>query len=355
MRDRRLPFVERAYVRLRGCLPVGLVVTFILLVFLGGVVGHLALTRPDMVRHFASIARERVSAFFFPPIEEFETLPEPRVYHRAHRPGTCGRDYTPSLPALLEVFSPGEVADAESERNILDNMVWLSRDGSDFCSGLLLTSDGFILTAHHCIDRYEPAWIASLQVMSLRSESEALMQELRSVRIHNRYGGIFHLDEGFLATYPIYDLAVVKAEVPVSGSRAVRFNMALEDPEIADPVRLLAFEEGRLMIYEGNVIVPTIGSNYIDNTGAKMDPRVMEDILFTDVYIEGGFSGGVIIDASGALMGTNAWGTNLGISDEDIASGHAKARHVDTLVRRVYDDLHLTDASGCAAETWEEL
>jgi S1-C subfamily serine protease len=120
-------------------------------------------------------------------------------------------------------------------------------------------------------------------------------------------------------------------------------------------VRLLAFEKGTLMIYDGNVIVPTLGSNYIDNTGARMDPRVMEDILFTDVYIEEGFSGGVTISASGELMGTNAWGTNLGISDEDIASGHAKARHIDTLVRRVYDDLHLTDAAGCSAGSWEEL
>ncbi len=191
--------------------------------------------------------------------------------------------------------------------------------------------------------------------MSLKSESEELMQELRSVRIHNRYAGVFPLDQGFLATYPIYDLAMVKAGVPESGSRAVRFNMLLEDPRIADPVRLLAFEDGRLMIYEGNVIVPTLGSNYIDNAGGKLDPRVMEDILFTDVYIEGGFSGGVIISASGELMGTNAWGTNFGITDEDLASGHAKARHIDSLVRRVYDDLHLTDASGCAAESWEEL
>ncbi|MBW2263575.1 MAG: trypsin-like serine protease [Deltaproteobacteria bacterium] len=355
MRERRVPFVERAYVRLRGCLSVGLVVTIIALVLVGGLIGYLAFQKPDMVRHFASIVRDRVSSFFFPPIEEFLKLPEPRVYLQSPRPGICGRDYTPSLPALHEVFVPGEVQAWESERNILDNMVRFSSDGADFCSGLLLTTDGFVLTAHHCIDKYEPAWTANLQVMSLRRENDGLMQELRSVRIHNRYGGVFSLDAGFLATYPIYDLAVVKAEVPESGSRAVRFHMALEDPGIADPVRLLAFEEGTLMIYEGNVIVPTLGSNYIDNTGAQMDPRVMEDILFTDVYIEEGFSGGVLINASGELMGTNAWGTNFGISQEDIASGHAKARHIDTLVRRVYDDLHLTDASECAAGSWEAL
>jgi S1-C subfamily serine protease len=355
LRERRVPFAERAYVRLRGCLPVGLVVTIIVVVAAGGLIAHLALTRPEMVKHFASRAWDRVSAFFFPPIEEFEKLPEPRVYLQAPRPGVCSRDYTSSLPALHRVFTGGEVPARESERNIMDSMVRFSRDGADFCSGLLLTTDGFVLTAHHCIDRYEPAWTASLQVMSLRRENAELMQELGTVRIHNRYGGSFPVDTGFLATYAIYDLAVIKAEVPESGSRAVRFNMMLEDPEIADPVRLLAFEDGRLMIYEGSVIVPTLTSNYIDNTGAEMDPRVMEDILFTDVYIEGGFSGGVTISADGSLMGTNAWGTNFGITDEDLASGHAKARHVDTLIRRVYDDLHLTDASDCAAESWEEL
>ena len=355
MRERRVPFAERAYVRLRGCLPVGLVVTIIVVVVVAGLIGHLALTRPEMVRHFASRAWDRVSSFFFPPIEEFEKLPEPRVYLQAPGPGVCGPDYTSSLPALHEVFAPGEVSSRQSERNIMDSMVRFSRDGADFCSGLLLTMDGFVLTAHHCIDRYEPAWTASLQVMSLRRENEELMRELGTVRVHNRYGGSFPVDTDFLATYAIYDLAVIKAEVPESGSRAVRFNMMLEDPEIADPVRLLAFEDGRLMIYEGSVIVPSLKSNYIDNTGAEMDPRVMEDILFTDVYIEGGFSGGVTISATGELMGTNAWGTNLGISDQDIASGHAKARHIDTLVRRVYDDLHLTDRADCAAESWEEL
>lgn len=353
---KRGPVTEKRYRRVRGCLFVFLIIFLVLAVSAGFGATYLSQKNPIMFNNYVKLLRDKIDAFFFPPVIELEGTPEPNVYLQSFELEYCGRDYTSSLPALRILFDNSGFPRRESSQNILDNMVRFRRSGSDFCSGLRVTTDGFILTAHHCVDRYELPWSRTLAGLSLTDEMHEQMTELRTLEIIDRHEHVHFVDVGFLATYPIYDLAMIKADIATSDPEAVCFNMHLEDPEIADPIQLLAFKKGTLMIYDGAVIAPTIDRNFIDNTDSKsMHPRMMEDILFTNVYIEGGFSGGVIISPSGSLMGTNAWGTNFMISDDDLASGHAKARHIDTLFRRVYDDLHRTDTSECSEEQWEGL
>lgn len=341
----------------RGCLITVLILSFLVALGVGVPAGYLAHEKPEMFTYYLDLLQDKAESVFFPPVEALKHVPEPRVYLQVHELEYCGKDYTPSLPALRPIFDNGDdISAGESEKNIMEHMVRLSRSGADYCSGLQLTTDGFILTAHHCIDKYEIAWSSHLHGRSLGSKHEELMSELREIEIIDRHGDTSHIDEGFLATFQVYDLALIKANLEEGEHLPVRFNVSLADPEISDPVELLAFKDGILMMYDGNVIAPTIDSNYIDNTGVPdVDPRIMEDILFTNVYIEGGFSGGVIISDSGELMGTNAWGTGFGMSEDDLVSGHAKAKHIDTLVRRAYDELHRTDGSECSGEPWEEL
>jgi hypothetical protein len=343
--------VERTYVRFRGCMPFAVVIAGVVVAAVLAVAG----LEPDLAEHYAGWVWNRVSSFFFPLVVELERVPEPSVYLKDTGGERCGKDHTASLKALRAIFEGGgDVPPDESRKSIFANLVRLNRHGVDYCTGLQVTTDGFVVTANHCLERYEPAWIANMRGKPLGEGMVGPVAELRDVRIVGTYREIGHLDESFLATYPEYDLALVKADVPEREHEPVHFNLETRDPRAGESITLAAFNSGKMFIYDGTVIAPTLGGAYIDNEGLKgLGPRVVEDGFFTDVYCEGGFSGGVVLDAQGALVGVHSWGVDLG--SNNLASGHAKAKHVETLIRRSYDELYGASASECAGEGWEGL
>lgn len=138
-------------------------------------------------------------------------------------------------------------------------------------SGVIVTSDGYLLTNHHVVDGAD--------------EIKVMLADERTIH-----------DAKIIGTDPQTDIAVLKIDNPASPLPAV----ALADSD--------HLQVGDLVIALGNPfgVGQTVTSGIVSAVGrGGMGILDYEDFIQTDASINPGNSGGALVDAAGRLVGIN--------------------------------------------------
>ncbi|MBI4152020.1 trypsin-like serine protease, partial [Candidatus Woesearchaeota archaeon] len=129
--------------------------------------------------------------------------------------------YTRSLESLLalRLSLAGDwdltLSPAESRRNIRDNVVRLvdSKNGTSG-SGLRLTTDGYIVTAHHVFENWEEDWNELLLTKPRRNiyRWQERIGEDYYVQVDETIS--YPLDISFCHYFQLFDIGLLKARIP---------------------------------------------------------------------------------------------------------------------------------------------
>ncbi len=191
------------------------------------------------------------------------------------------------LSALVKQSESQTFDPERSKQAIKDNFIQV-KTGTGYCSGVLLTSNGFFVTANHC----------------------APFDEM----IHN--------GKTYWATPLSYnegrDIRLGKARIPTTDVRPLDFRLAPAD-KIKAGTKVIVYGttgEGERFLQMGRIINPRYHTTTRDHDGKVRDTF---DSFITSAQSRGGFSGGpVFIEESGELIGITLYGLdNLGGARSD--------------------------------------
>jgi S1-C subfamily serine protease len=154
-------------------------------------------------------------------------------------------------------------------------------------TGVVVNSDGYVVTCHHVLGRSS----------SIKIGSEGKTFEARTVGVD-----------------PYSDIALLKTE-----------QKGLKPIEIGDSDRL---SPGQFVLALANPFnrQPTVTTGIITNIGATLRGwrgTAMENVIATDAKLNPGFSGGPLVDASGRMVGLNTayvWSRGIAIPINKVKS-----------------------------------
>ncbi len=199
----------------------------------------------------------------------------------------------------------------ESERNIYENIVniSLSKKSKDptlpnmeivekgLSSGLLITTDGFIITAYHSIQRYENDWLKIKQENppNRKNRERWLTDIKKAYYIIDNDGNRYPIDITLWGRIPRYDIAVIKALIP-ERPRPIKFRVLEGRLRKGDEVKLFGIRDEKPYNQYGRVTNENCTSR-VEDVGK------IENTFETDAVGVRGFSGGVFITMKGELAG----------------------------------------------------
>lgn len=264
-----------------------------------------------------------------------------------------------ALEALVErEFSPNLTGE-ESLRNIPGNLVSVlglveeerlpsgeSVGTWSTGTGLLLTTNGFILTAYHVISRFLPELTRIREEDPCPEDSRGGDRWLSDMK--ERYAALtldgtrYALDPYLIAYSEGHDLALVKAVIdpplPISPARML---LADADPQQGETIRLFGMESDveseRIQVFGqyGKVICSAMQPQWL-RTGSETVATY--DTFLTDAYAVPGFSGGAFANSEGELSGIVLY--KNGPPGERVGkAGGAKPSGIAQIVRSLADDL----------------
>jgi S1-C subfamily serine protease len=179
----------------------------------------------------------------------------------------------------LQVLKSLSDATAELVRKLAPSIVNVSSTMTRG-TGVVLNSDGYIVTCHHVLGRNA----------SIKAGSDGKTFEARTVGVD-----------------PYSDLALLKTE-----------EKDLKPLEIGDSDTL---SPGQFVLALANPFnrQPTVTTGIVTNVGATLRGwrgTAMENVIATDAKLNPGFSGGPLVDASGRMIGLNTayvWSRGIAI------------------------------------------
>lgn len=144
-------------------------------------------------------------------------------------------------------------------------------------SGLMITTDGYVVTAHHVIDE--------------------MVNNGGKAKVRTQKGTTYHVSKGDVWYNKNTDIAVIKASVPSAYPYPIKVKVC-QDSRLArgDEVRILGFRDGQKYNTMGMITNPS-------HTWRQEDGTVVSDLFQTDARGKQGQSGGVIANGDGELMG----------------------------------------------------
>ncbi len=172
------------------------------------------------------------------------------------------------------------VSTQESLENISNGLVEIRVDsdqGTKLGSGLMITSDGYIVTAHHVVDEM------------IRNE--------RKARVRMQNGLLYNVSRENVWFNKSTDIAVIKAAKPSSYPKPIRVKVD-QDCKLkrGDEVRILGFRDGQKYNTMGSITNPSL-------VWRQDGGNVVSDLFQTDARGKPGQSGGVIANGDGELIG----------------------------------------------------
>lgn len=188
-----------------------------------------------------------------------------------------------SLYALSRFTTqPSNLPPTASFKSIDDHLIQVKRKDGE-CGGLLITEDGWFLTAAHCLD---PKSVGDQRIVHKELE--------------------YRLN-GSLYYYPYLDLAIGKADVP-GHHKPVQVNLFDSGKiEKNQAVRIFGFRDGLTYRQVGRV-TNTTQEVLKEDKGVKIP---VFEFFGTNAEATPGYSGGVTMDhITGGLMGVNTNYTN---------------------------------------------
>lgn len=177
--------------------------------------------------------------------------------------------YSGTIVSVAKSASPG-VVHIEVRRPMPDRRSGPNRPGTATGSGFVISSDGFVVTNHHVIEKAE-----DIQV------SYANGEQYKAVLV---------------GTDPSTDIAVVKLDAgeqrPLSFANSALLEVGQIAVAIGNPMGL------QHTITAG--IVSALGRTLRANNG-----RLIDDVVQTDAALNPGNSGGPLVDSNGRVIGVN--------------------------------------------------
>ena len=259
------------------------------------------------------------------------------------------KDHLESVIALNMVLKGNlekDLTEQESERNISRNLVGvyaindiISQSPSSFSfngkggSGLMITTNGFIITAYHNIQSIEDEW----RRINEENPGPITQENINSwtTRMRNRYcvmdqeGNRFPIDTSFWATSQDIDIALIKAFTN-RRPEAIKFRVVKEPLKVGDEVKLLGLRDHKLYNQYGRIISGDYNTQISDQETGKVQ-SVKYDTFLTDAYGVPGFSGGVFTNLHGEFAGLALYIQKDGTKEIGKAGG-AKVKNIVQLV-----------------------
>src|SRR3989344_944692 len=198
----------------------------------------------------------------------------------------------------------------KSLEQISDNLVEIMVDNNgrrSLGSGLMITTDGYVITAHHVIDRIGDGGQA---------------------RVKTQGGITYQVSKENVWYNENTDIAVVKATKPSGHSEPIRVKVN-QDCRLSrgDEVRILGFCDGQKYNTMGVVTDPS-------HTWGQDDGKVVQDLFQTDARGKQGQSGGVIANSNGELIGIVVYSSRK--DGEDIGTiGGAKLSNALNYINQI--------------------
>lgn len=235
----------------------------------------------------------------------------PKVYNFPNQIYSNGKlaNKTKSIESLNLVFNDTfDISKEESIENIKNNVVRLNFKSHETDTdihyrtgtGLKITSDGWILTAYHCIRRFEKGWIKKAK--ELADGTYNIWQEPygRTMFIQDNTNAWtntgYAVDVSAWATNPKYDIALIKADIDENPS-PVRFKRLDRELSQGDAIQLLNIGDGFSIDYNPGVVDKTRIRYKTTESGLKYD-------CFTaTTHSMSGYSGGPAITHNGEYAG----------------------------------------------------
>ncbi len=192
-----------------------------------------------------------------------------------------------------------------STRRIYQSVVEIDiqrRDGRpDSGSGVLLTENGYVVTAHHVMDDFVGG----------------------VARTHD--GQEYRIMHPIIISSPRHDIAIIKVDME-GMARPVPYNRDFREPFAGMAVFTFGFYEG----------IPFNQMGRVTQSGydARYNALFVEDTALTSVYIRGGFSGGAVVRAdNGALAGITTYAIFHQTGSVGSPSGFVPLSHVREILR----------------------
>ena len=195
----------------------------------------------------------------------------------------------------------------EISNNLVEVMV--DSDGKrSLGSGLMITTDGYVVTAHHVIDE--------------------MIDNGGKAKVRTQNGRTYQVAKENVWYNASTDIAVIKATKPSAYSEPIRVKVD-QDSKLSkgDEVRILGFRDGQKYNTMGVITNP---SHRWNQDGGN----VVHDLFQTDARGKQGQSGGVIANGDGELIGIVVYSSRHG--SEDICMiGGAKLSNALTYINQI--------------------
>lgn len=243
-----------------------------------------------------------------------------------------------ALRRALKGNPDSALTNQESEENIKRNLVGIfsvddtapkSSSGSDriYGSGLRVTTNGFILTAYHNIQRIN--WYGLRNGIPETQENfDSWSSRMRECYYAlDQEGERCPIDPSFLATAPHWDIALIKI-IKNKRPEPVKFRVVNEPLQVGEKVRLLGLLD--------NAIYNQLGEVTHTCCDVKLDNQTREtaqDTFLTNAQAAPGVSGGVFTDLQGRYAGLATY------MAQDNLSGGAKVKNIVQLIDRAAERL----------------
>jgi len=239
-----------------------------------------ATARPEVARALTFIMRGIATAMFFAAIGIAVAI-------LARPPATSGQLFVPGATtrrSTVDLSAPASVEQVAAK--VLPSVVTLQTkagDESELGSGIVLTSDGLIMTNNHVV--------APIDAGPLESASTV-------VTLYDGRSAVFSM----VAADPTSDIAVVRAQgitglTPISFGRSASLSVGQPVAAVGSPLGL-----------EDTVSTGIISAlNRAVTTVAQADNQFAAfDAIQTDAALNPGSSGGALVDMDGELIGMNS-------------------------------------------------
>jgi S1-C subfamily serine protease len=204
-----------------------------------------------------------------------------------------------------------KISTEESLREISDNIVEISIEvGNQIIkgSGLMITSDGYIITAHHVVrDALEKNWKITVKTQIWKT--------------YKVWWDAIHYNKST-------DIAIIKASKPVFPIKPIRAKVSQDDAiKRGEEVRVLWFRDGQK--YNSLWMITKTNHNW-----KQSDENTVYGLFETDVRGKPGQSWGVIVNGDGELLGITVYATKSA-GEEIGVIGWAKISHALSYINQI--------------------
>jgi hypothetical protein len=203
-------------------------------------------------------------------------------------------------------------------------------------SGLMITEDGFVITAYHNIEAYEDEWrmLNREKPRTMENFPEWIHMLRKKYIIINHEKTDYAIDIRFWAANRAYDIALIKA-ITFKQPRPIRFRMDISNLKKGDDIKLFSLRDQKSYNQLGKVITPSYEARIPSADGE--DIVCTYDNFLTDAYGVPGFSGGAFLRYDGRFCGLATHTTGEGKEVEH--TGGTKARNILRLVMAAEEGL----------------